>query len=798
MNPEASTQAGSLREREMATEDPESPASSGAKPMSWGGSGTPGLFTEGSSAMLRAALNYAARGWRVFPVWGVRDAGACRCGDPACPRAGKHPIGAAAPRGLHDASSDALLVREWWAAHPEANIGIATGLAAGLVVVDVDPGGEESLAALEAEYGRLPPTLEAATGRGRHLYFVAPGCRLRSRVGVRPGLDVRGEGGYVVAPPSRHASLASYEWACADIEPAEMPKRMVAMLSARVSTSTKDGAAGPTSWDEATAARVRDALQFVPASEYAPWIQVGQALHHASVGHALGLDIWTRWSATCPEKFQPDECAARWVGFGGHTGDPVTLGTLFHLAKLGGWVPPGRGAVPAPPAEPLRGAPDGGFDRGDDEELARHILRNLTQRATAAPVYDRDRLWVYGPDRGVWAVIDSLAIENMVGAFAGAPVRTMRNGQEGTRDLHISNTRRMGTRRTICSLASGPGFLDDPPAGLAFANGLVALDAEGRIELRSHSPQNKCTEAFGFDYGPAHGPTWLRTLGEWLGDDEDGLAKQQLLQEFVGAALFGIAPQYQRALILLGEGSNGKSTCLAVLAALFPSSAITATPPQDYECQYRRAKLVGVRVNIANEMPTSEVMASASLKAIISGEEVEGRPPYGEPFRFRPKAAHIFAANRLPATRDTTPAFWRRWVILDFGRAFVDGKKDPNLAHRIVAEELPGVIAWAFEGASRLVRRGRYALPRSHHTHLDAWRGHADPVAAWMDRCCERTGSTAQSLLYSNYAAWAQAKDQTPVPPNVFGRRLGEAGVPMKKSGSVKSRGLTLRVGEAE
>jgi putative DNA primase/helicase len=125
--------------------------------MSWGGSGTPGLFTEGSSAMLRAALNYAARGWRVFPVWGVRDAGACRCGDPACPRAGKHPIGAAAPRGLHDASSDALLVREWWAAHPEANIGIATGLAAGLVVVDVDPGGEESLAALEAEYGRLPP-----------------------------------------------------------------------------------------------------------------------------------------------------------------------------------------------------------------------------------------------------------------------------------------------------------------------------------------------------------------------------------------------------------------------------------------------------------------------------------------------------------------------------------------------------------------------------------------------------------------------------------------------------------------
>jgi len=106
-------------------------------------------------------------------------------------------------------------VTAWFQRWPHANIGIVTGKVSGLAVVDVDPrhGGEASLAVLEREYAPLPATAEVVTGGGgRHLYFASSGELLRSRVALAPGLDLRAEGGVVVAPPSVHASGGLYRW----------------------------------------------------------------------------------------------------------------------------------------------------------------------------------------------------------------------------------------------------------------------------------------------------------------------------------------------------------------------------------------------------------------------------------------------------------------------------------------------------------------------------------------------------------------------------------------------------------
>jgi hypothetical protein len=171
-----------------------------------------------SRSLLDAALAYAATGWAVLPVAGM-SAGKCGCGKP-CESPCKHPI---SRHGVHDATTDPVLIREWWRRSPRANVGIATGAASGLVVVDLDlpRGGRESLRALLAAGRELPATLRSYTGgRGLHLFYAQPrGMRVPNAVGrlggisdPLTGIDLRGDGGYVVAPPSLHVSGNRYRW----------------------------------------------------------------------------------------------------------------------------------------------------------------------------------------------------------------------------------------------------------------------------------------------------------------------------------------------------------------------------------------------------------------------------------------------------------------------------------------------------------------------------------------------------------------------------------------------------------
>jgi hypothetical protein len=136
-----------------------------------------------------AAISYARAGWPVHPL----------------KRREKIP---ASPHGCKDATFDADRIREWWEQIPDANIGIATGH--GFFVVDLDG----PAAALWADANELPDTLTAITAKGRHLFYaLPPNTSVRNSAGqVAPGVDIRGTGGYVVAPPSVHRSCAADPW----------------------------------------------------------------------------------------------------------------------------------------------------------------------------------------------------------------------------------------------------------------------------------------------------------------------------------------------------------------------------------------------------------------------------------------------------------------------------------------------------------------------------------------------------------------------------------------------------------
>jgi hypothetical protein len=160
--------------------------------------------------MATCAASYSRRTWRIIPLHSITVDGRCTCGNERCSSPGKHPR---TKNGVKDATNDRETVLAWWQRDPDSNIGIATGK--GLLVIDIDPRHGGSLKALDDRFN-LPATAQVSTGGGGwHLYYYYNQLtytlpNTTSKLGE--GIDSRGENGYVVAPPSLHASGNRYTW----------------------------------------------------------------------------------------------------------------------------------------------------------------------------------------------------------------------------------------------------------------------------------------------------------------------------------------------------------------------------------------------------------------------------------------------------------------------------------------------------------------------------------------------------------------------------------------------------------
>lgn len=202
-------------------------------------------------SILQAALEYAEYGWKVLPLHSLQPLnGDCTCRlGPKCSSPGKHPK---TPNGVKDATSERARIDEWFSGgeesvHLRANLGIATGRESSLVVLDVDTrhGGGDSLRVLEYLSGEtLSGTRTVQTGSGGwHYYYRHPGHGVPNSAGaLGSGLDVRGDGGYVVAPPSLHASGSLYSWVDRSVEISPLP----VSLGSQVKPSKK--ARPPEAW----------------------------------------------------------------------------------------------------------------------------------------------------------------------------------------------------------------------------------------------------------------------------------------------------------------------------------------------------------------------------------------------------------------------------------------------------------------------------------------------------------------------------------------------------------------------
>jgi putative DNA primase/helicase len=276
-----------------------------------------------------------------------------------------------------------------------------------------------------------------------------------------------------------------------------------------------------------------------------------------------------------------------------------------------------------------------------------------------------------------------------------------------------------------------------------------------------------------------HAPVWEQTLAELLAPDD-----AQTLEEYLGLCLMGRATMAQRALFLSGEGSNGKSTLLAAAQACFPKNAVCNVSPHQIgspRAEYYLYSLRGKTLNIVSELDAADMHNLAAFKGLVSGDETSGRPPHGQITRFKPVAGHVFAANRLPSSGDSSHGFWRRVVVIPFDRVVTADKIDPMREQRLL-EERSGITARLLAAGLNALSRGQISVSARAAEEAEEWRERSTPVLSFLLENESLFGDVEPArVLYEAYKTWATENGRGALNSTNFGVELQECGCTRRK-----------------
>ncbi len=375
----------------------------------------------------------------------------------------------------------------------------------------------------------------------------------------------------------------------------------------------------------------------------------------------------------------------------------------------------------------------------------KYIAENL--KPFPSTVGSEGGLWVYAHVDGLFKEFPLTAVEDDIGKhFSG------QNCKKG------SDYKAIG--KLVYNRLRQDDFFDDAPLGIPTKSKFIRAAKNGAILKEAYTPEHRQRFKLPVDPVEKAAPRFEQYLIDTFGNLKNN-PEIALLQQMLGGLVSGTFGKIQRAVLLKGGGSNGKSVLLELLGHMFPTDAKTVVSPHDLDNEHLKAELCGKIINIVGELDAKKPLR-ASFKDIISCDtEISARKMYKDPFRFKPRAGHIFASNHFPQTDDHTPGFYRRWVILNFANTVPDSKKIPNLGAVIAKEELPQVLAWAIIGAEKLVKNGfKLPLPASHDKEMKNWKALKDSVYGFLsdeDVVEDSPGSrTSRKEVYAAYCAWCR------------------------------------------
>jgi putative DNA primase/helicase len=312
-------------------------------------------------------------------------------------------------------------------------------------------------------------------------------------------------------------------------------------------------------------------------------------------------------------------------------------------------------------------------------------------------------------------------------------------------------------------------------------NGVVDLKTGA---LLPHDPEYGFTKIVDIDYLPDER---CHVFEGFLGSIFDEPDLLRYLQRFLGYCLTG--ETYEQAmLILLGFGSNGKSTLLNAVRRVTGGFSIQASPKLLIDDRFggvpegEIARLRGPRLITVAEADSSHKMAAARVKALTGGEEMLGRILYHDAFAFTPRGKIILGTNGVPQMDAQDPALWRRLHLVRFTRVFTKDEQDHQLEKKLEAESA-GILAWLVRGAVAWYEDG-LAMPTSVRADVDALRLEFDPIGQFIASECTLGHGlrSPTSVLYGAFACWNMEQGGGEVSRQSFNKLVEAHGVEWKKS----------------
>lgn len=402
------------------------------------------------------------------------------------------------------------------------------------------------------------------------------------------------------------------------------------------------------------------------------------------------------------------------------------------------------------------------LETGDSVECALWVLRQIETDGVPM-VFDLGSMWRYRGDVGRFCEVSTHTLHRLIHTMSGMLVKgsVLKDGTQKFSKLKVSNSFACDVVMVMQQQRRQQAYFDGC-LGVSFSDCFVEVTPQGVLQV-PHSPDHRCN--FGYDepyttQDPAAFENFLHTV---LADLQPAELDVELanIGEWIGAMLTRQTTVFQKALMVQGGGSNGKSQFVEICEGLVPSNRVTHFPPQALAGDYNRAKIAKSMLNATTEVPSTEVSetASAVIKALISGDPMSARFPYETPFDFIPRGAVLLAANTLPMMRDHSHGMWRRIHLLGFNQEFSGNNRVRNIGKLILKAERVQIACWGLRHFANLLARGEFRDTQAGLEAKASWRRSSDDVEQWMHDAVDVTtppNGTTVDALYNCFRIWAE------------------------------------------